>query len=395
MHRLTFLILAAGLAHADPHVPWRIDYDGGPPERFEAGGDLYLAIVYTLDNRGRLPAPLAVGHVLHCKGRDDMRDGFFPDVVLAVAARHEGLEGLSKPLREEAVARLREKRKWFGMSDVTKLRELKAGESLQAVAVFRVTGDLPATIDSLVEGLEDPAVMAYWEWASLPYEALHVRLRTRYEFAAGVATPKRRDWIAIAPDAPVDREDFARLVNDLQDENPAIRIIALRLLMRYVEPRPPLRREEGARFDRDAWQAMERAFRKWIAGLPEVVRLQAAAPEERRRFAEELLRRDKAFKPVADALRDPAQYADFDFARAIDDALASDETTTRCVAIQLLREWSLAETHGFDAAMFDPESEAPQDDARAAIRAWREWLVRFSGTSVWNPDTRCWEIPGR
>ncbi|MCE9583503.1 MAG: hypothetical protein K8T20_13540 [Planctomycetes bacterium] len=283
---IALVLLAAGFAQADPRVRWRLDYEGGEPERIEAGGERYLVIACTISNPGTIPAPLGVGHVIRAKGCDDLREGFYPEVLLEAASRAENLGGLSRPARAEELARLQAKRRWLGMSDLTRLRELAPGESAHAAAVLKVKGDWPSTIDVLVEGLEDPAEPSWDPRQEMRYWPLHMRLRTHFESAAGKWTPMRRDLVAPPLDAPVDRKDLAPLVDALEDPNPAIRVAALALLVRYADPAPPSRRSSVSGSEAlDMLEAARRFLRAWLSALPEVIRLQAASPAERLRFA--------------------------------------------------------------------------------------------------------------
>ncbi len=386
---LLCLVLAVLPAAADPSPRWKLDYESEVPERFQCGTDGFWGIAYTLTNRGPGPASLDIAHELHRPGEADLRESFLPDAYLEFCAARQGLRGSSRAEKEAALAALQAKGRWLTTSALTARRELAVNESIHGIAVVKEDGRTRGELAVVVQGLVDPAIPWPQPWDRLPLIRYSLRLRTRFASQSGRLVPDRRQWFVALPDAPVDRADLAILVSWLADDNPRVRRTALDLLCCYADPATPRKEDPDAVPVFVHFSDILQALKDWLRANPVILRLQAESPSRRKELAEDLLRRDPVgMKAVAEALNKANDFAAFQVADALVDAL--DHNNERCggTAWTFIRELTVR-------AEFDYDAEAlPRSDPAAAKarESWREWAQRFSAETVWDANTGTWEV---
>ncbi|MBI2921878.1 MAG: hypothetical protein HYY18_12400 [Planctomycetes bacterium] len=378
------LALLASSAIADPVPRWKLDATPNPPERFTHEEGVYWVVSCELTNRGPEPAPLALQFTLYRKGESSLAGGFYPEVTDAFAAHTEGLDRLNPGVRGEALLRLRERGRWLTGSDLRKRRELRKDESLHTIAVFRDDGRTGRAFDVLVSGLSDPAVQRDRSLRDLSLSLRHENrlLRLRCESGSGRVEIARTDEVVHAPPAPFAKERIPGLVDDLESDDVTVRRVAMELLVRYVRPESP---------------PLETIGPAGIPPNPGPAVLPFRAPETefaawRRDFAAELMRRGPdTYGRTIEALLDDDQHTDFGYARAMTDALRSDDPTISRFALQLAFEQFFQSTFGdeflLDAAR--PDIQVTWE-TRLVVASWREWWHRHGTRVRWDDWTRDW-----
>lgn len=318
-----------------------------------------------------------------------MRESFLPDPTLDLFSIRQGLKGASRAEKEAALGALQAKGRWLTSAMLTRKRELAVNESVQVVVILKEDGRTRDEFSIFVQGLEDPVAINPLQWSDLPFVAFSLRTRISFIRNGGAWHPRRRDAVVDSPDARVDRADLQVLVEWLRDENPVVRRAALDLLCRYSNPLSPFRpaRNPNQPSGEDPWTRARREFRNWIAGRPEIVRLQASAPAERKALAEDLLRRSPGtMKEVAAALTRQNDFAAFDLAESLADACWGRVPGAQWDAARFVRLLIVEGSFGFDAA----KEDQGDPDIRESVRVWQEWVNRFSRESVWDKNERAW-----
>ena len=259
------------------------------------------------------------------------------------------------------------------------------------MAVLREDGTTRDEFAIFVQGLEDPVAINPLRFFDLPFVAFSLRARISFIHKGGSWHPLRRDSVVDSPDPPVDRADLKMLVEWLRDENPVVRRAALDLLCRYSDPFSPFRpvKNPNEPSGEDPWTRARRAFRNWIAARPEIIRLQTSAPGERKALAEDLLRRSPGtMKEVAAALTRQNDFVAFDLAQALADACLGLVPEAQGDASRFVRLLIVEGALGFDTA----QDDQGDPEIRESIRAWQEWVDRYSRESVWDERERAWVV---
>lgn len=386
MFSLRALALAtlAASALADPLPRWKLDATPNPPQRFVHGEAVYWVVSCELTNRGPEPAPLALQFTLYRKGEAQIPAGFHPEVADAFAAHTEGLDRLNPGVRVEALLRLRGRGRWLTGSDLRKRAELRKGDSIHTVAVFRDDGRTGRAFDVLVSGLKDPAVLRCSESLApqFSYRQENRLLRLRCEVGFGRVTILRTDEVVNELAPPFPRDRVPGLVDDLESDDITVRRVAMELLARYVRPESP---------------PPESPDPPGIPLIPGRVILPYREPDTefaawRHGFAADLKRRGPdTYGRTIEALLDDEQHADFGYARALSDALNSDDPTVRRIALQLAFEQFF---QGFFGDEFLLDAARPDIqvtwETRLVVASWREWWHRHGSRVRWDEEMRAW-----
>ena len=381
------LALLAASAAADPVPRWQLDAAPNPPEKFAHGEAAYWVFSCEVTNRGPELAPLALQFSLHRPGQPPLASGFYPEVADAFACRAGGFDHLNAEVRGEALLRLRARGRWLTGSDLRKRGELRVGETIHTVAVFRDDGRTDRSFDVLVSGLKDPAVLRNAEFYSppLPYRHENRLLRLRCENRFGRASIVRSDEVCEALPAPFAKDRIPGLIEDLGSDDATVRRSAMDLLCRYVRP-------ESLPIPDPATRTPLR-----VPPNPAVFVIPFRAPKVdvsawRICLAAELARRSPGtYTETIRALLDEDQHDGFSFPVSMTDALRSDEATVWRIAFQTLCELLFQDLFG-DVFLYDAGRAGVQvtPEALATTRAWREWWSRHSDKVGWQDRYRDW-----
>ncbi|MEK7449326.1 MAG: hypothetical protein AAB019_07560 [Planctomycetota bacterium] len=273
----------------DPNPPWKrkrweLEFTNQTPELFtyvDSTGDKknYWYLVYTILNRTEKPIRLAIDICIKTDTNKYYQDIWHPLIEDQMISNEEKLGGLPLGVQKIRIKELKEELKYLNCKEIRDKKEIKPGETIKGIAVFKELDPRANELEVMVGGLIDIIKVSFTEPPEIKpvYEYEPKILKLAFSQAGDeffkhdkpVTDPvdprkfiRKREWLT-RPYGPIcDKETLPNLIKSLEEENPLIRNISW-FLLRRITPVDPFQDTNFAYDPSLAIQENQKVITRW------------------------------------------------------------------------------------------------------------------------------------
>lgn len=205
--------------------------------------DICLKANVTVTNAQPETAPVAASGFTPKLTAQYYQDSYQPVIETEIISAVEKLGGFPLAIRQDTIAKFKEKLRYLNCRDLRERKEIKPNETIECIALFSGIDSRSDELELMIGGLVAPVKQYYEKNNPKLFQEYESKIRwivfswTGDEFTKqhSQSLEIKKDWL-IRNYGPIgDKETVSVLIDALTDENPIVRWVAWWLLRRLTD----------------------------------------------------------------------------------------------------------------------------------------------------------------